>query len=155
MPYASALLFHSLLRWAILATGAMVVVRSAMGLTRGRPWGAWDRRAGVALLSCMDAQVLLGLVLYLFLSPVTPKSLADFHASMAVAPLRFFAVEHPTGMLLATIAVHTGWALGKRAPADRDRHRRVLVGVLVALALIAVGVPWPWLSHGRPLVRGP
>ena len=154
MAYAFVLLVHSWLRWAILVAGGVVVVRSATGLARGLPWGPQDRRAGVALLSCLDAQVLLGLVLYFFLSPVTPKSFADLHAFMPVAPLRFFAVEHPTGMVLATVAVHVGWALGKRATADRDRHRRLLVGLLVAMALIAVSMPWPWLSYGRPLVRG-
>jgi hypothetical protein len=150
---ACVLWLHSWLRWVVLATGVTLLARSAGGLLRGRAWDAWDRRAGIAFLSALDTQVLLGLALYFVLSPLTPKSFADLRAFMPVAPLRFFAVEHPTAMLVGLVAAHVGWARAKRASTDRARHRRVLVGLAVAMLVIAAGIPWPWLSYGRALVR--
>jgi hypothetical protein len=151
--YPYALLLHSWLRWAILATGAFLLVRTATGLSQCRPWRPWDQRSAIAFLSVLDTQVLLGISLYVFLSPITPKSMADFRAFMPVSALRFFAVEHVTGMLVAATAAHVAWTLGKRAAVDRVRHRRVLVGVALAMLMIAASIPWPWLSYGRPLVR--
>jgi hypothetical protein len=151
---AAVLWLHSWLRWVVLATGATLLARAAAGLLRGRAWSAWDRRAAVAFLSALDTQVLLGLSLFFVLSPLTPRSVADLRAFMPVAPLRFFAVEHPTAMLVGLIAAHAGWAFARRAPTDRARHRRILVGVGVAMLAFAVGIPWPWLPYGRALVRG-
>jgi hypothetical protein len=129
-----------------------LLVCTAEGTARGRAWRRLDQRAGAAFLSALDGQVLLGLILYV-VSPLTPKSFADLRAFMPVAPLRFFAVEHVTGMVIALVAAHVGWARGKRAPSDRVHHRRVLVGVVVALLAILVSIPWPWLSYGRALAR--
>jgi hypothetical protein len=149
MVYALTLFLHSWLRWAVLLTGVLLLVRTA----RGRGWRPLDQRAGVAFLAALDLQVLLGLLLYFVVSPLTPKSFADLRAFMPVAPLRFFAVEHFAGMLVALVAAHVGWARGKRAPSDAVRHRRVLVGVAVALLAILASIPWPWLPYGRTLVR--
>ena len=153
MLYQFTLYLHSWLRWAIVVAGAVLLVRTATGMMRGRAWQTLDQRVGIVFLSCLDAQVLIGFVLYFFLSPITPKSLSALQAAMPVTLLRFFAVEHATGMLGAAIAWHVGWARGKRAATDRIRHRRVLVGLVVALLAIAISIPWPWLPYGRPLVR--
>jgi hypothetical protein len=152
MLYTLTLFLHSWFRWLVLLTGLFLLVRTAEGTARGRAWQPLDQRAGAAFLSALDAQVLLGLVLYVA-SPLTPKSFADLRAFMPIAPLRFFAVEHVAGMLVALAAAHIGWARGKRAPSDRVRQRRVLVGVAVAMVAILLSIPWPWLSYGRALVR--
>jgi hypothetical protein len=154
MLYALTIFLHSWLRWIVLAAGVVLLVRTAEGTARKRAWRPLDQRAGAAFLSALDLQVLVGLLLYFVVSPLTPKSFADLRAFMPVAPLRFFAVEHGTGMLIAMVAAHVGWVRGKRAPTDGARHRRVLVGVAVALLAILASIPWPWLSYGRDLVRG-
>jgi hypothetical protein len=153
MLYAVVLYVHSWLRWIVIAAGLAVFARALRGASLRRPWRDPDRRLGVAFISALDTQVLLGLLLYFVLSPITPRSLADLRAFMHAAPLRFFAVEHGTGMVAAVIAAHAGRSLANRAREDAGRHRRTLIGVCVSLVAIAVSVPWPWLSYGRPLVR--
>jgi hypothetical protein len=153
VPYGVVLIVHSWLRWAVIGTALGVFARALLGALLGRPWRASDRRWAVVFLSVLDTQILLGLILYFVFSPLTPKSLADLRAFMHVAPLRFFAVEHGTGMLAALVAAHTGWALAKRSRTDHARHRRIAVATGLALLAIAASVPWPWFAYGRPLWR--
>ncbi len=138
----------------MIAAGLIVVARSARGLIGGQPWLRGDRTAALVLVSLLDAQALLGLLLYFVLSPTTPKSLADFHTYMAVAPLRFFAVEHVFGMIVAVTAAHVGaWRARQPAGTDAARHRAALVAFGVALLAVLVAIPWPGLPYGRPLFR--
>jgi hypothetical protein len=153
MIYATVLVLHSWLRWVVVLTGAALCARAVFATVRRRPWQPWDRRLALAFVSALDAQLLLGLLLYFFLSPITPRSFGDLRTFMPISPLRFFAIEHPFGMLLALIAAHVGWARSKRAPTDPVRWRQILVGSVLALLAILISIPWPWLAAGRPLVR--
>jgi hypothetical protein len=112
-----------------------------------------DRGLGIAFLSGLDAQVVLGLLLYFWLSPVTPKSLADFRSYMPVATLRFFAIEHVFGMLLGVAAAHAGWRRLKKSVTDRSRHMCVAVAFGIALVALVVAIPWPGMPYGRRLLR--
>ncbi|XXT21647.1 hypothetical protein WME94_08805 [Sorangium sp. So ce429] len=155
MIYSIVLLLHSWLRWAVLLLGLATLVRSARGWAQRRPWTAADRKLGAAFVGSLDLQLLLGLVLYVALSPLTPKSLAALKAAMPVPALRFFAVEHVFGMVLALVVAHIAWARAKRASDPTARHRRMALGVLFALLIVLAAIPWPSLPHGRPLLRLP
>src|SRR5207248_4439237 len=88
--------------------------------------------------AAVDLQLLLGLSLYLFLSPFTK---AFFAAPTLKQPhLRFFGVEHIFGMLVAVMLVHLG-------------KRRVFAFTLAALLVMLASIPWPFLVYGRPLWR--
>ena len=130
-----------------------MLARSGAGLARKQPWRQAEQRAGAAFLAALDTQILLGFLLYFGLSPLTPKSFADLGTFMHVPTLRFFAVEHGVGMLVAAAAAHVGWARGKRSPDDATRQRRVLIGVGVAILAILASIPWPFLPYGRDLFR--
>jgi hypothetical protein len=154
MLYAGVLLLHSWLRWAVIAAGVTASVRAVRGLTGRLPWLAGDRVAGTVFVALLDAQAVLGLLLYFVLSPTTPKSMDDFRTHMAVAALRFFAVEHVFGMVVALASAHVGSRRTKRAGAtDSARHRNALVAFGVALVAVLVAIPWPGLPYGRPLFR--
>jgi hypothetical protein len=153
MLYALVLIVHSWLRWVVLLAGVASVARAAHGVATRRPWSPVDRRLGIVFVSSLDAQVVLGLLLYFVLSPVTPKSLADFGAYMHLAPLRFFAIEHAFGMLFGVAIAHIGWQRLKKTTTDRGRQMCVIVGFAIALVLVAGSVPWPSLPYGRPLFR--
>jgi hypothetical protein len=154
MIYAIVLFLHSWLRWAVVLTGVALLARAVLATVTHRPWQPLDRRLALGFVSALDSQVLLGLLLYFFLSPITPRSLADFRTFMPISPLRFFAIEHPVGMLVALVAAHVGWARSKRAGADPIRWRQILIGTVLALLALLISIPWPWLAAGRPLVRG-
>jgi hypothetical protein len=92
--------------------------------------------------AAIDTQLLLGLVLYFFLSPITRAALADFGAVMSDAGLRFFALEHAFYMLLAVVFAHLGSALAKRAPTDAAKHQRGMIWYGLAFLVILLGMPW-------------
>jgi cytochrome bd-type quinol oxidase subunit 1 len=153
MFYALVLIVHSWLRWVVLVAGVASVARAVLGVATRRAWTPLDQKLGTVFVAALDVQVLLGLLLYFVLSPVTPKSLADFKAYMPVAPLRFFAIEHAFGMLLALVIAHIGWRRLKRMKTDRGRLMCVLLALGIALVLVAGSIPWPWAPYGRPLFR--
>jgi len=143
--YTTVLLLHSWIRWIALALG-IVVTASALGR---RP----TERLGLLFMTALDTQMLLGLWLYLVLSPFTTQALNDFGAAMRDRSLRFWAVEHLTTMLAAVVLAHVGRVLARRARTPAARRTREIVCFGTATVLMLVGIPWPGLANGRPLFR--
>jgi hypothetical protein len=100
-----------------------------------------------AFARLLDLQVLLGLILYA-ISPLARMGLGDLGAAMAVKELRFFSVEHITGMVIAITLVQVGAARVRRASTEADKLRRVVLWQTLAVAAILASIPW-W----RPFVR--
>ena len=107
--YEFALIVHSWLRWAVLLAGIAAIA----SLFKSEPLGR--DRWGVAFVSLLDLQMLLGLILYFALSPNTRAMIADLGAAMRDPVARFWAVEHVGTMTLAVIAAHVGRVLARRA----------------------------------------
>jgi hypothetical protein len=150
--YPFVLGVHSLLRWLVLALGAAVVARAVVGLS-GRRWTLADDRLDVWFVASLDVQLVIGLVLYGWLSPITTQAFGDMRAAMADSALRFWTVEHVVSMLVAVALAHVGRSRVRRAPTDHARHVRALVFAALALLAVLAGVPWPFLDNGRPLLR--
>src|SRR6478672_13610737 len=106
MIYLITLTLHSWLRWLVLVMGLIAVLRAVTGTIRRRPWTPGDDRAGFFFTMLLDLQVLIGLLLYAWLSPVTREALRDIGAAMKSNGLRFFAVEHVFGMIIALALAH-------------------------------------------------
>jgi hypothetical protein len=140
--YGIVLIIHSWLRWAVLAAGLAAVAR---GGAQGSSTGRW-------FVILLDVQMLLGLLLYFVLSPFTTAALGDFGAAMKTPQLRFFAVEHVFGMVIAITLAHIGAAKIKKAPAER-RDRLAMIFFGLALVAILASIPWPGMPAGRPLFR--
>lgn len=151
--YGAVLFLHSWLRWAVLVLAVWMLVRAVRGLSGRRPFDALDDKLSKLFLISVDVQLLLGLALYVFLSPTTHAAFADFGAAMRDRVARFWAVEHSSAMLLAAVAVHVGRVRGKRLGADAARHRTTLITLVVFVLLVALAFPWPGLAQGRPLFR--
>ncbi|MBI2835399.1 MAG: hypothetical protein HYX76_13330 [Acidobacteria bacterium] len=151
--YVLVLTIHSLVRWLVLVLGVVAVGRGLRGWIGRRSWDPQDERASLLLLVALDVQLLLGLLLYLFLSPFTTLALREMGVAMRNAPLRYWAVEHLTMMLVAVVIVHVARVRIKRAADPTARHRRATVLFAVALILILAAIPWPGTRNGRPLLR--
>jgi mono/diheme cytochrome c family protein len=151
--YALVLFIHSWLRWVVVFAAAWAALRAARGLWAKAPFGERDDKLLRAFVGLVDLQFLIGLSLYLFLSPMVQGAFADMKAAMRSAPLRFFAIEHITAMLLAVALAHVGRARQRRAGEDVKRWRNALLASAGFLLLVMIGMPWPLLKHGRPLLR--
>lgn len=152
--YGIALALHSWLRWVLLVVLLLAFVRALGGVSTGRVMAAADRALRGATVGLMHLQLLVGAVLYVWLSPITPKDGESFRAAMKVSGVRFFAVEHVTLMLIALIVAQIGASSARRAKDDRTAFRRIAIGFGIALLLILAAIPWPGLPWGRPLFRG-
>jgi hypothetical protein len=150
--YSTALTLHSWMRLIVIAAGLAAFIRAAAGAYGRKPWRPSDDRAGFWFTTTLDVQLLLGLLLYFFLSPFTSQALHDFGAAMKAPGLRFFAVEHPAGMLIGIALAHIGRARARRADSLR-RHKVAAIFFGLALAIMLASIPWPGTPNGRPWVR--
>jgi hypothetical protein len=146
--YELTLSLHNVLRWLVLAAAVVAVLRSLGGWRGAQPWTPASTGAGRVFVILMDVQLLVGILLYGALSPVTKAAFADFGAAMGERELRFFAVEHVLLMVLAVVAAHLGKVMSARAPNDAGRWRRATLWYALSLILMLAGMPW-W----RPLLR--
>jgi hypothetical protein len=153
LMYSATLLVHSWLRWVVIGLALIVIVRAFAGWLGGRPWGTGDEGASKWFMLALNVQFLVGLLLYLGISPLTRAAFGDFGAAMGDRVLRFWAVEHLFGMLVGVALAHIGRARARRAPAGPPRHRITAIFVTLALIAMLVSIPWPGLAVGRPLLR--
>ena len=151
--YSSALWLHSLLRWAVLLAGAIAWFRSIGGGTAKHPWTAKDELWGFLFTISLDIQMLVGLVLYVFLSPFTKIAFQDFGGAMANSSLRFWAVEHIAGMIIGIALAHVGRVKIRKAQTDARKHRLATIYFGLSLVAIFASIPWPGMSVARPLFR--
>jgi hypothetical protein len=152
--YTAFLVIHSLLRWVLILAGLIVIVRAISGTVGRKPWLPADNLAVRVFGISMDLQVLIGLLLYVWLSPFIRDAWGDMAATMRNAPLRFFAVEHLVGMLVAMVFVQIGRAKVRKAPDPVRKHKLAAIFFGIGMVIILLSIPWRGTPGGRPLLRG-
>ena len=152
--FIALLTLHNVFRWVVLFFSILAIARAFMGWLAKKEYTAADSRAGMYYVTFLDIQVLIGIVLYFFFSPLTRIALNNFSAAMGETLLRFYAIEHSLLPMLALVAAHTGRILAKKAEKPLLKHRRSAVWFLISILLILGAIPWPFLTGiGRPLLR--
>jgi hypothetical protein len=152
--YSAFLLIHSLLRWVVVIAGLIVIARAITGITSRRDWRPGDTGSVRWFSIALDVQFLIGLLLYVWLSPFIRDAWADMGATMRNAPLRFFAVEHVTGMLIGIALAHVGKSKIAKATDPAQKHKLAVIFFSLAMVAIVLSIPWPGTPGGRPLLRG-
>jgi hypothetical protein len=150
--YTTVLLLHSWLRWAVILAGLFVLVRAYGGWSGRKTWTGADDTGGFWFILLLDIQVVLGLILYFFLSPITQNAMQNFGEAMRVSALRFWAVEHTFGMVVGVALAHIGRVRARKASPAR-RHRTAAIFYTLALIAILISIPWPGTPAGRVLFR--
>jgi uncharacterized membrane protein YcfT len=150
MPYSFLRDTHSLLRWVVIVACLWALMRVWSGFFGRSEWTRKDQMAGLVFTSLLNIQLILGLILY-GISPITRAAMTNFAAAMKDGTLRFFAVEHLAGMLLAVVIAQVGYSISKRATTDRRKFLRAAVAYSLAAVLIVASIPWPFMKYGRPL----
>ncbi len=151
--YVFVLSLHNILRWLVVLSAILVLVRAYSGWFGKKRWIPSDNRAGAIFTMLLDIQLLVGLILYFFLSPTTMGALSNFGAAMKAPLVRFFAVEHLLMMVVALVIAHLGRALAKKATSDPAKHRAAAIWFTLTVLLILASIPWPFLAAGRPWFR--
>jgi len=151
--YTFTLVLHSWNRWLILIAGILVLAAAIKGLTSGSAFTSFQKRWSLIFISSLHLQLLVGLVMYFFLSPFTMQALHDFGAAMKDSVLRFWAVEHTFVNIIAIGLAQTGSILAKRAATPSGKHRRTLIWTGIAMILILAMIPLGMMGVSRPLFR--
>ena len=149
--YTIALILHSWIRWFALITVFGVVLAAVRGKVEGGQSVA--DRWGVFAMMALDLQMLLGLLLYLVVSPNMAEIRAHFGEAMQNPQLRFWAVEHLTAMVVAVVIAHVGRVLARKAKTPAAKRTRLLICFGIATVAVFLGTPWPGMAAGRPLFR--
>lgn len=147
--YEITLILHNILRWVVLLAGIVAAARAIIGWMGQRPWITADRQVGLLFTISLDLQVLIGLLLYFILSPITTSNFSNFGEAMGNAEVRFYLVEHVALMIGALILAHVGGSRSKKATTDKARHKWAAIFFTLALIALLVAIPWA----GRPLLR--
>lgn len=151
--YETTLVVHSYLRWLVLVFGVLAVLRGIAGWQGRGLFTPADDRAGRGFTVLLDVQLLVGLLLYLALSPITRAALTDMGGAMRDSVLRFWAVEHIVGMLVALALAHVGRAKTRRLSDSASRHKAAAIYFGLALLVLLLTIPWPFMPAARPLFR--
>ena len=142
MAYSIFLYTHSWIRWIVLLLAVFLVIRSLIGLFGGNPYQKLDNALSASFVGFMHLQLLLGLILYFFLSPLTEYAMKDMGSAMRDSELRFWAVEHLTVMILAVVFAQLGRSISKKSDDSSVKFRFQSIFFGAALLLMIIGIPW-------------
>jgi len=140
--YTGLLHTHNLFRWLVLLVALLAIGLAFSGWLGKRDWKKIDNISGLLLTMFVDIQLLVGIILYAFVSPITRSAFADFGAAMKNEMLRFYAVEHFAMMIIALIVIHIGRSKSKKAVLVNKKHRLAAIFYTIGLIIILAGIPW-------------
>lgn len=140
--YDIFLSIHSWLRWIILLVSVVVIIKSLAGLFGGGEYKKLDNILAASFVGTMHLQLLIGLVLYIFLSPITTSAFQNMSEAMSTPAIRYWAVEHITVMILAVIAAQAGRSISKKSDDAVVKFRFQSIFFGISLFLMLTRIPW-------------
>ena len=145
--YQGMLHLHSVLRWIILLLLLVAVYKSFSD--RNNAFNSGHKKTGLFLMISCDVMLLVGLYQWIA-GPWGLKSIQDNGMAVVMknATLRFFAIEHFIGMIIAIVLVHIGYVYSKKNIPDAIKHKRALLFYGLALLIILISIPWPFRLVG-------
>lgn len=152
--YSLTLWTHSWLRWVIVILLFVLAVRSCRGWLTKRAYTRTDNILRLVTVLVFDLQVMIGLYLYFFLSPVVKAAFEPDSHFMKDSQLRFYAMEHIFLMSIAVIILHTGNFLAKKAEDPQKKFKLMAITIILVFLSVLASIPWPFLPYGRVLFRG-
>ncbi|MEO5643986.1 MAG: cytochrome B [Bacteroidia bacterium] len=134
---------HSGLRWVALLLLLLTIFKAFSGMSGNKVFTAGDKKLALFTLISIHLQLVLGLILYVSL--ITSDGF-DFGASMKDPLMRFFSVEHITGMLIAIALITIGYSKAKRAPSSNAKFKALAIFFTIGLVIILAMIPWPFMQ---------
>lgn len=149
--YTFLLFIHSWLRWILLLLGIIVLIRSYTGWFGNQMYSKSDNRMSMILVSLFHAQLILGLLLYFFYSPIVKSAFQDFGLAMKDSQLRYWAVEHVFVMFFSIVIAQFGRFRIKKVHSAVNKHRNSAIYFTMAFILIISRIPW---DQAHRMLRG-
>jgi uncharacterized protein YacL len=133
---------HSWLRWIILLLAVIVIIKSFIGWKGGKSYTKGDNALSAAFIGTLHLQLLLGLILYFFVSSITQGAFQDFGAAMKNAAQRYWAVEHIFAMILGVVIAQIGRTKSKKSSSDTEKFKKQAIFYLIAILIILSRIPF-------------
>lgn len=133
---------HSYWRWLILALAVFVIIKYLAGWLGKQKFTSLDNRLNLFFITALDIQLLLGLLLYFFLSPITHLAMKATASAMSDSTIRLYSIEHPLTMLIAIALAHIGRVMVKRSATDTAKFKRGFIYFTLSLIFMLSRMPW-------------
>jgi hypothetical protein len=143
MLHDVVLVLHSWDRWAAIVAGVLATVMALAGSGDSR-----NSRAGLIFTIALDLQFVFGILLLL-----TSNAFGNMGETMRDPTARFYAVEHPTMMIVAIALAHIGRVMARKATTAASARTKSIIFFGLSTLLLLVGTPWPGTHDNRPLFR--
>ena len=140
--YDFFLIAHSWLRWITLILAVVVIFKSYAGWFGNGTYSKGDNGLAASFVGTLHLQLLIGLVLYVFLSPITSAAFQDFGAAMKDSAVRYWAVEHIFVMIIGIIIAQVGRTKAKKCYGDVKKFRIQAIFFTIAILLILSRIPF-------------
>ena len=140
--------FHSALRYVLLILLVSAIIKSVSGWLQKGDYKKGHGKLSLFTMIFAHIQLLIGLSLY-FMSDIVSMAHGNMAAAMKNIALRFWAVEHITGMVAAVVLITIGRRIAKNANEDVTKHRKTAIFFILALIIIFISIPWPFSSVPR------
>ena len=122
---------HSGFRYAVIVFLILAIIQSVIGAAGKRPYTNGNRIINMLAMIFTHTQLLIGIVLY-FISPMVQFT-SD---TMKNPTLRYFAVEHWFGMLIAVALITIGHSKSKKIVQPEIKHRTIAIYYVIALTVV-------------------
>jgi hypothetical protein len=143
--FSVLLQLHNILRWVILLLLLLSILQSFVGWIKHRELREGDAKLWLFTMISVHTTLLIGLILLLFgRYGILSSGLPEGISLMKDKFYRFFWVEHPVGMLIATVFVTLGRGVVKKQISDPLKYKRAFWFFLLALVIIIATIPWPF-----------
>ncbi|MEO1050755.1 MAG: hypothetical protein AAFX87_09015 [Bacteroidota bacterium] len=138
--YPTLLAIHNIIRWIVLGSLVFGIYSSAEGLITKRKYSSIDKIVRGLTSGISHVQLLIGLLLYASVSPITKLFLQ--YGAQGNDQLLFFGVWHAVAMILAVVLITIGAAVAKRASNDQKKFKVTLIWFSISLLVILSATPW-------------
>lgn len=138
---------HSALRYVVLIMLIYSVFKAYTAYSNGQAYNKSNDKLFVITMILVHTQLLIGLFMY-FMSPTVQTALADMGAAMKDKTLRFVAVEHTLGMLIAIALITIGRIKSKKKATDTAKYKTIFTYYGLGLLIILLSIPWPFRGLG-------
>jgi hypothetical protein len=143
--FSVLLQLHNILRWVILVLLLLSIIQSFIGWIKHRELREGDAKLWLFTMISVHTTLLIGLILLLFgRYGILSSGLPEGVNLMKDKFYRFFWVEHPVGMLIATALVTIGRGAVKKQITDPLKYKRAFWFFVLALVVILATIPWPF-----------
>jgi hypothetical protein len=148
--YTALLIAHSIIRWLVVVSLLIAIIRTYRALTTNAPFTATDNAIRHWTATFTHIQLMVGYALY-FISPLIKAFYANKQQGLHNGTLTFFSVIHLLLMTTAIVIITIGSARAKRQSTDHAKHKTMLTWFTAGFAIIFIAIPWPF----SPLTQRP